>query len=272
MISFPSSWLFTPGSRPDRFEKALATETEAVILDLEDAVSEAEKAPARQTVLDFLSGLGEQETKPICVRINPLGRIHGLQDLCALSLLPRGPDYILIPKSEVPAELALADHVLSDQKSRIQFIALIESANGICQAAAIAASTPRLTALMFGAADYAADLGQQVGSFNADFARQSIINAAASGGIATIDSPFFAIDNPTQLTAESAGARAMGFTGKAAIHPSQIAIINDAFRPTEEEKQLASRILESVPDGVGMLDGKMIDIAMVRWARRLSGS
>jgi citrate lyase beta subunit len=264
----PRSWLFTPGSRPDRFEKAAASEAEALILDLEDAVAEDRKAEARGHVLAFL------ESRPairqrICVRINPLGRAVGLEDLAALARLPAGPDYVLVPKAEEPAELALAARVLEEAGSCARLAALVESARGVARAPRIAEATPRLEALIFGAADYAADLGQQVGAFRPDFARAALVNAAAAGGLAAIDSPFFAIDKPDELAAECRSGRGLGFWGKAAIHPAQLAAIGEAFSPSEAERTLARRILEAAPDGVGVLDGKMIDVAMVRWARRI---
>ncbi|CAN7663977.1 aldolase/citrate lyase family protein [Phenylobacterium sp. LjRoot225] len=269
MNALPRSWLFTPGSRPDRFAKAAATSADALILDLEDAVAEDRKREARGHVVAFLESrpaIGQQ----VAVRINPLGRAVGLEDLAALAQLANGPDYVLIPKAEEPAELSLATRVLDDAGSSARLAALVESARGVAGAAELAEATPRLVGLMFGAADYAADLGQQVGIFQPDFARASLVNAAAAGGIAAIDSPFFAIDKPDDLGAECRKARALGFHGKAAIHPAQLEAIGAAFSPTPAERDLARRILEAAPDGVGVLDGKMIDIAMVRWARRVA--
>lgn len=184
--------------------------------------------------------------------------------------LASGPDYVLVPKTEVSAELALAAHVVEDAGSGTRLVALIESARGVARATDIAERVPRLAALMFGAADYAADLGQEVGSFRPDHARAVLVNAAAAGGIVAIDSPFFAIDKPETLAADCANARALGFHGKAAIHPAQLETIGNVFSPSPEERARARRILEAAPDGVGVLDGKMIDIAMVRWARRIA--
>lgn len=268
MSALPRSWLFTPGSRPDRFAKAAATAAEALILDLEDAVAEDRKLEARGHVIAFL------ESRPairqqVIVRINPLSRAVGLEDLAALARLAAGPDLVLIPKAEEPAELTLAARVLEDAGSGARLAALVESARGVARAAELATGAPRLAALMFGAADYAADVGQQVGAFQPEFARASLVNAAAAGGIAAIDSPFFAIDRPEELSAECRKSRGLGFYGKAAIHPAQIEPINEAFAPTSAEREQARRILEAAPDGVGVLDGKMIDVAMVRWARRL---
>lgn len=268
MTAFPRSWLFTPGSRPDRFAKAAASVADALILDLEDAVAEENKAQARQNVATFL------ETAPaigqrIAVRINPLRRAIGLEDLVALARLARAPDYILLPKAEGSADLVIASDILTDCGSGAQLLALIESARGVAHAAMIAAATPRLAGLMFGAADYAADLGQQVGRFRPDFARAAIANAAASGDMPAIDSPCFAIDDSDVLETECSQARAFGFLGKAAIHPAQLEAINHHFHASASERELASRIIAAAPDGVGVLDGKMIDIAMIRWARRM---
>lgn len=267
MSVHPRSWLFTPGSRPDRFRKAAATQAEALILDLEDAVAEADKAEARTHVLEFLRNPGAVRQK-IAVRINPLDRAVGLEDLAALARLGPALAYVVIPKAEEPAELLLAARVLADAGSSADIVALVESARGVARAHELACASPRLAALLFGAADYAADLGQQVDLFQPDMARATVVNAAAAGGIAAIDSPFFAIDRPDALIAECSKVRALGFHGKAAIHPVQLEAIG-VFMPTIAELDLARRILDAAPHGVGMLDGKMIDIAMVRWARRI---
>jgi citrate lyase beta subunit len=270
MNGVPRSWLFTPGARPDRFAKAMDTAAEAVILDLEDAVAEERKPQARQDVLTFLAARAPAAPQ-VAVRINPLGRTVGLEDLAALARAPVAPDYVVVPKAEEPVELALAARVLADAGSRARLVALVESARGVAQADRIAQGLPRLAALAFGAADYAADLGQQVGVFDPAYARATIVNAAAAGGIVAIDSPFFAVDRPDALTAECRVSRRLGFHGKAAIHPGQLAAIGHIFGPTGDEQASAQRILQAAPDGVGVLDGKMIDIAMVRWAERIAG-
>jgi (S)-citramalyl-CoA lyase len=269
MTILPVAWLFVPGSRPDRFLKAAATDADALILDLEDAVADADKASARGHVLSFLNDRPSISQK-ICVRINPLGRAYGIEDLAALARSDARPDYLLVPKAEEPAELALAARVLADRGAETSLIALVESAKGVARASSLAGATASLSAFLFGAADYAADLAQQVGTFQPDFARQSIVNAAACGGIAAIDSPFFAIDDPAAHRVECMRSRTLGFSGKAAIHPSQIDAIRSTFSPTQEERDLARRIREASLDGVGVLNGKMIDIAMVRWAKRIA--
>jgi (S)-citramalyl-CoA lyase len=266
----PMSWLFVPGDRPDRFDKALASGAQAVIFDLEDAVAPAAKAQARQAVLTRLSNAPAAGEPQRVVRINPWGGALGRADLTALAAAA-GVDRIMMPKTEDATTLFEAAQILDTAGSRATLAALIESARGVGRIEAIVEAAPqRLIALMFGAADYAADLGLQAGARRPDFARDRVVNAAAMGGLAAIDSPFFDMADVEGLLADCAAARAMGFTAKAAIHPSQVGPINAAFAPTAEEVDLARRILAACADGrAGTLDGKMVDEAMARWARRV---
>ena len=229
----------------------------------------ADKAAARNHVVEFLARR-PTVTQTIVVRINPLDQLWGLEDLAALAALEQGPAVILLPKVEEPGQVAAVGRLLRNAGSATRTAALIESAGGVAEAVAIARCDASLDFLMFGAADYAADVGQQVGSFRPDHARATVINAAAAAGLVAIDSPFFSIDRPDRLQADCASGRAMGFYGKAAIHPAQIATIRAAYEPTDAERAYARRILEAVPEGVGVLDGKMVDTAMVRWAQRIA--
>lgn len=269
MPGIPRSWLFTPGSRPDRFAKALASAADAVILDLEDAVAPDLKDAARTHVIEFLAS-PEAANGHVSVRINPLNSVTGMADLAALAQLPHGPDSIVLPKAESPAMLQLAADALESSSSPSLILALVESALGVERSGQLARATPRLAGIIFGAADYCADLGQQVGKFAPDFARAQVVNSAASGGVVAIDSPFFDIHAEDRLETECAQSKALGYYGKAAIHPAQLDTIITAFASTEEEREMARRIIAAAPEGVGVLDGKMIDIAMVRWAQRVS--
>lgn len=268
MTTVPRSLLFTPGSRPDRFEKAGATAAEGLILDLEDAVAAADKDSARQHVAEFLSDRGAVRQQ-VTVRINPISTVAGLLDLAMLATLSSGPEFILLPKAENAEQVRLLAEVLAYGGSRTRVGALVETARGVAQAVDLARSHERLAFLMFGAADYAADLGQDVSVFRPDYVRAAIVNAAAAGAIVAIDSPFFAIDRPDVLGEDCSAGRALGFHGKAAIHPAQVETINTNYSPREDERVRARRILDAATDGVGVLDGKMVDIAMVRWAQRV---
>jgi (S)-citramalyl-CoA lyase len=263
------SLLFVPGARPDRFGKALDAGAAAVIFDLEDSVPEAGKAEARAALAGFLAA-GRSGGPRRVVRINRLERAEGQADLAALAGLDL--DAVMLPKVETAAPLAEAAGVLEKAGSRASLIALIESARGVGRIEDVVDAAPeRLGALMFGAADYAADLGLQVGGRRADFARDRIVNAAAMRGLAVIDSPFFDVADAAALAEDCAAARAMGFSGKAAIHPSQLGPINAAFTPSDAERTLAQRVLAAGADGAAaLLDGKMIDEAIVRWARRIA--
>jgi (S)-citramalyl-CoA lyase len=263
------SLLFVPGARPDRFAKALEAGAAAVIFDLEDSVPEAGKSEARAALAGFLAA-GRSGGPRRVVRINRLERAEGQADLAALAGLDL--DAVMLPKVEAAAPLAEAAATLEEAGSGASLIALIESARGVGRIEDVVDAAPeRLGALMFGAADYAADLGLQVGGRRADFARDRIVNAAAMRGLAAIDSPFFDVADAAALAEDCAAARAMGFSGKAAIHPSQVGPINAAFTPSEAERKLAQRVLAAGADGAAaLLDGKMIDEAIVRWARRIA--
>lgn len=269
MTLLPRTWMFTPGSRPDRFDKAVATSADAVILDLEDAVLEAEKPQARDHVLAFLKQRARGSTR-IVVRINSVRRRVGIEDLIALTGSEQAPDYILLPKVEEPADLGMVADVMTDAGCGSQLIALLESARGVANAAAIASASSRLNAIMFGAADYAADLGLQVQTMCADHARGTIANACAAAGIIAIDSPHFSLDDMDSLETEARMARNIGFFGKALVHPKQLPVIEAVFNPTPQERALAERILQSSATGVSIVEGKMVDVAMVRWAQRIA--
>ena len=271
MTLLPRTWMFTPGSRPDRFGKAVATSADAIILDLEDAVLEAEKPQARVDVLAFLDQGGWNDRR-IVVRINSFRRRVGIEDLVSISTCRRPPDFILLPKAEEPADLSMVADVMSDAGCGSQLVALLESARGVANATAIASATPRVGAIMFGAADYAADLGLQVQAMRADHARGIIANACAAAGIIAIDSPHFSLDDMDSLDAECRMARSVGFFGKALVHPKQLPVIEAVFHPTPQERALADRILQSSATGVSVVDGKMVDVAMIRWAQRIAPS
>jgi citrate lyase beta subunit len=267
----PRSWLFVPASRPDRFDKALAAGAGAVIFDLEDAVPESDKAKARGELAAFLAEPRRADRVLRAARVNRLEGQHGHDDLSALLSLDL--DVLVLPKVEGAATLKRAADALDRAGSPARIAALIESSRGVGHVEAIVDAAPeRLAVVMFGAADYAADLGVAVAAHQPDYARARVANAAAMAGVAAIDSPFFAIDDAVGLAAECLAVRSQGYGGKLAIHPTQIGPIEAAFAPTAEERDLARRILEASAGGAAaMLDGRMVDEAMARWARRIAG-
>ncbi|MDQ1119083.1 MULTISPECIES: aldolase/citrate lyase family protein [Pseudoxanthomonas] len=264
------SWLFTPGSTPTRFHKAREVGADVMLLDLEDAVSPDGKAAARRATLEFLSTPGHHRIGR-ALRINGLDTVHGLADL--QSLLKLAPslelDYIVLPKVESAGHVVILDRLLTAAGHRAQVLALVESAKGLIDIDAICGSSERLFGVMLGAADMAADLGGDTSTHAMSYARSRIVCACAAAGIAAIDSPFFAVDNDQALATELASVSAMGFVGKAAIHPSQVAPINATWTPGQQEVLWAQAVLDTNARGVGLVQGKMVDEAVARRARRI---
>jgi (S)-citramalyl-CoA lyase len=261
------SWLFTPASRPDRFDKAAASEADVSIIDLEDSVAPADKAEARRTALAHLA----QRAAGSCgraLRMNGLETRFGLADLHDLLESSARPDYLVLPKTESAAHLQILDRLLAEAGKATRLVALIESAQGLAACEAIAASTPRLEALLFGAADMSADLGAGTAWAPLAYARSRLVAACALAGVLAIDSPFFDVKDHEGLTQETSQAVALGFAGKAAIHPNQIVAINAALTPRPEEVARARAILAENAKGVGVVQGQMVDEAVARKARR----
>ena len=256
------SILFVPASRPDRFDKALATEADLVCIDLEDAVLPAEKEEARNKVIDFI-GCGNSR---ICVRVNPLNTEAGLSDLAALE--QASPEFIMLAKCANKEQVLQCAEKLPNTK----IIALIESIEGFNNASSIAAASPLMQALMLGGADMAAQLRCKNSFESLLFVRSQLVVAAASACIELIDVPFFNIKDEQGLVQETERVSDLGFTGKAAIHPSQVEAINRAFAPSADEVAYARKVIDSVssPDtGVLVVDGNMIDRPIVLACQRI---
>jgi citrate lyase beta subunit len=221
------SLLFVPGNRPERFAKALASGADCVCIDLEDAVPAAEKASARDAAI-----AAAKDDKRLAIRINAVSTRAGLADLLALADAPSRPALLLIPMVEAAAEIAIVRSVLADPI--MELIPLIETVAGLNNAAAIAAETC-VSALMLGGADLSAQLGVTLSWEPLLVARSQLVMAATSAGKRAIDVPFIHMDDEAGLIEESARAKALGFSAKAAIHPAQISPIHSVFRPTADE-------------------------------------
>jgi (S)-citramalyl-CoA lyase len=262
------SWLFTPATRPDRFDKAAASGADVSIIDLEDSVAPADKADARRTALARLT----QPADGSCgraLRVNGLETRFGLADLQALLESSASPDYLVLPKTESAAHVQILDRLLTEAGKATRLVALIESARGLAAVEEIAAATARLEALLFGAADMSADLGAGTAWAPLAYTRARLVAGCALAGVLAIDSPFFDVKDHDGLTEETAQAVALGFGGKAAIHPNQIATINAALTPRPEEVTRARAILAENARGVGVVQGQMVDEAVARKARRI---
>ena len=262
------SWLFTPATRPERFDKAAASGADVSIIDLEDSVAPADKAEARRAALAHLARPAADSCQR-ALRINGLDRRFGLADLQAYLESSACADYLVLPKTESEAHLQIVDRLLAEGGKATRLVGMIESARGLKASAAIAAATPRLTALLFGAADMSADLGAGTAWAPLAYARSRLVAACALAGVPAIDAPFFDVKDHEGLTQETSLAVALGFAGKAAIHPSQIAPINAALTPRSEEVAQARAILAESAKGVGVVQGRMVDEAVARKARRI---
>jgi len=260
------SWLFTPATKSDRFTRAADVHSDALIIDLEDAVAPSAKTEARETALRYLAGISADRL-PCALRINSPDTRFGLDDLRALLNSPAKPDYLLLPKCDSSALIALVGNLLREAKKTAQIIALIESAKAIGALKEIAGGEAKPAALVFGAADMAADLGAETAWEPLLWVRARIIQAAASAGIAALDSPYFDIADTEGLKQETKASASLGFRGKCAIHPAQIATINALLTPSEQQVAEARQILVVNQQGVGSVDHEMVDEAVARKAR-----
>ncbi len=250
--------LFCPADRPDRYRKA-ADRADAVIIDLEDAVLPHNRARARGALIAH--PLDPERT---IVRVNPGGTPDFALDLEALD--ETAYRTVMLPKTVDAAQLR--------RLARFEVIALCETAAGVLAAPSIAAE-PNVVALMWGADDLVASLGGSSSRFAdgsyraiARYARSAVLLAAGAHGKAAVDGVFLAIPDLAGLAAEVADAVASGFRATACIHPSQVSVIRDAFRPTAEEVAAAWAILEAAAgeDGVFAYQGRMIDAPLLRHA------
>jgi citrate lyase subunit beta / citryl-CoA lyase len=290
-IRIRRSLLYVPGDREAMIAKAAQRGADGLILNLEDAVAPGKKELARNAVAQALAALDFGRAEVI-VRINPLDAEIGYRDL--LTIAPAKPDAILLPKVGSPEEVCIAAWTLARLEEMhglltgsIRLMCMIESASGVLAAAQIAGCHPRVAALLFGAADYSAEVGCAI-TPDGDppsgdppsgglllHAQSQIVLASRAAGIDAIDTPHMRLDDPDGLARSSLRARQLGFDGKSAIHPGQIGAINSAFSPTSEQIAWAERVLAALPGGdeahlgVAVLDGQLIEAPHLARARRI---
>ncbi|MGI6215752.1 MAG: HpcH/HpaI aldolase/citrate lyase family protein [Christensenellales bacterium] len=275
------SLLFIPGNNPAMLQNADVHNADAVILDLEDAVSPLEKDAARILVFNAIKYLGFNKDK-IVVRINPLNTDYAKQDID--TIVPLMPKYIM------PSKVSSADYIKSVsalikeaeikngiKENTVKIIALIETAEGIENAYPIAKADERVEALFLGAEDLTSDMQalRTKEGFEIAYARGRIVTAARSAGIEAIDTPFTDVHDDEGLIKDASLARNMGFTGKASISPHHVSGINKAFSPSAEEIDYAKAVMEAIEEGKRLgrgavsLKGKMIDRPIVLRAEKV---
>jgi len=267
------SLLFVPGDSESKLQKARQIAADALILDWEDAVLPQNKVLARKRSLDFLSGQASSDTI-LLIRINPAPSPFFAEDCLALeSILPNA---ILLGKCQSVSEVHQLNEFLTqrDADNRVRIYPQVESALAILNVFAIATSCPRVAGLTFGAEDFSADMGitRTEGEIELLYARSALVTACRAAGRDAIDSPCLEWKALEKLRADTRAARNMGFSGKLAIHPAQVPVINEIFSPSAVEVERARRILAAFSassSGVLTVDGSMVDEAVVRRARQI---
>jgi citrate lyase subunit beta/citryl-CoA lyase len=279
--------MFTPGQRRNMIDKAMGLGSlgpDAIMFDFEDSVPVEQKDVARDLVADALKRRRDADGPAYIVRVNSSATGRQIADMRAAV----GPNLyaVLLPKVERPHQVAAADMMIEDlersagvPRGQIGLIAAIESARGLHGVVDIALSSPRLRGLMFGAEDYARDLGLPVvrtgAAWDLIFARSSIVNAAAIARLFTMDQVHMNFRDLDGERKDALASRAVGFSGKAAIHPGQIAIINEVFSPTVDEvahaHAVAKAFEQGVAEGIGcvMLGGQVVEQPILERAQRV---
>lgn len=266
------SYLFVPASRPDRYEKALGSDADAVIIDLEDAVAIAEKDEALAQLLEALSG---GLSRPAHVRINAADSEWFARDVDALRGLSGQARSalagVVVPKAERAADLARVIDALGGPGSGSDVIALVESAAGVAAARELAA-VPGLTRFGVGAADLSFDLDAEIVSATVDWVyAQLVIESRLAGIAAPVASPPFEIRDLEIVEREAARLRGLGATAQLSIHPAQLPAIHRGFLPDEATVEWARRVLlaSEAEGGAAQVDGQMVDKPVIERAERI---
>ena len=266
------SLIFAPGNRPEMIPKALATGADIVTIDLEDAIAPNDKTAARERTLDWFAKNGEFGGVEPVVRVNCLRSVEGLADLQAIIESPRPPPAIMLPKVKSPGEVRVHEELVAQAARPIRLHVIIETNEGLDACVEIARSSDLVDALLFGGVDMAAELRVEP-TWNALLhARSRAVHAAASAAVDLIDVPFLDLDDMEGLASEARACAEIGFTGKGAIHPRQIPVLNDCFSPGAEEVERARRVVaefEGADTGLVVIDGKLIEKPVLRSMRRI---
>jgi malyl-CoA/(S)-citramalyl-CoA lyase len=300
------SELAVPGSRTELFEKAAKSDVDVIFLDLEDAVAPNDKEQARKNIIQALNEIDFGE-KTISVRINGLDTHYMYRDV--VDVIEQGGerlDLIMIPKAGTASDIYAVDMLVTQvetamgRKKKIGFEMIIETALGMANVDEIATASPRNESLHFGVADYAASTKARttvIGGPNPlygvltdkdddkpreyhwgdmwHYAISRMVVAARANGLRPVDGPFGDFSDPDGYRAQANRAAVLGCEGKWAIHPSQVALANEIYSPSDEEVAKAKKILAAMEQaykegrGAVTLDGRLIDIASIKQAENL---
>lgn len=267
------SILFTPATRLDRLDKALAAAPDWVALDIEDGVGPGDKNSAREALTRFAgNGLAESAGR-LAVRINSPGHPDGVRDLAAMLDWPVWPGLLILPKVEAASQARQMVGLAASRRASPAFLFTIETAVGIANAVDIARAAPEGSALGYGSADHMAETGGTMSPASLAHGRAQVVNAAAVAGLDALDGVWLDYRDHEGLRRDANLAKSMGFGGKFAIHPEQVGAINEIFSPTSEEVAEARAVLAAAKKAGGGAfgrDGKMIDAPVLARAERIA--
>jgi citrate lyase beta subunit len=270
-----------PGSDRNKIEKATTLGVDCICMDLEDGTAINKKAEARAVIAQAMKELGFGNSER-CIRINSIGSGFEQDDLAAA--LAARPDTLVVPKVESAEQVKwVSERIESYELNNglplggIRMLIGVETAAGILNLKEIASADKRLEAIIFGAEDYAANIGatRSRNGWEVLYARSAVVTACAAYDLQAIDMVFIDFKDPINLKIESAQGAAMGFSGKQIIHPSQVNPVQEAFTPNDEAIAYAIRVVEtfeaSQKEGKGAyaLDGKMIDMPLLKNAQKV---
>ena len=279
------SLIFVPGNRAGMLERACSFDADVIMVDLEDSVPPGEKGNARDMAREWVPALrdgGGGAGRRVMVRVNSLDT--GLIRAELERVVAPGLYGVSLGKVESVRDVRTLDGLLSAlepaaglEAGSLRIIPWIETAKAVWDARAIAEASPRVAAIAFGAEDFTNDMGieRSDGGDEVAVPRAMVPVAARAGEVGALDSPFVRFRDPDALRDDARRARRMGYTGKFAIHPAQLEIINETFSPSAEEIEYARRVVEAwdAAEAAGRgslaLDGRMIDVPVVKRAQNL---
>ncbi|QDY11790.1 CoA ester lyase [Micromonospora sp. HM134] len=265
------SMLCTPATATERYANCHRSAADICLVDLEDSVPAQDKAEARSLASAFFtdhSAVGRR----CAVRINVISDPDGVRDLLALRDYPVPPPIVLVPKVESPRDVEIVARLLRPVRPDLDLCVVIETPRGVENAVAIAGASPRPRALIFGSADYASALGIPLRWGPLVQARSRLVNAARAAGVEAIDSPTFHLQDLSALRQEAVLAQELGFSGKIALHPGQVGVINEVFSPDAESLEAARRVVaagQRSGQGITTVDGVMVGRPFFEASQRL---
>jgi citrate lyase beta subunit len=273
-----------PGDDLHKIQKATTLDVDCICMDMEDGVALNRKGEARQTVAEALRSLDFKRSERLA-RINAVG--SGLEDLDLQAVLPAHPAGIVIPKVENAAQIQSISQKIAEFENRsgwqvgaIPLLVVVESASGILNLAEIAGADPRLQAIIFGAEDFAGDIGavRTHQGWEVFYARSAVVTHAAAFDLQAIDMVFIDFTDREGLHQEAVAGARLGFSGKQVIHPNQVTLVQEALTPDDEQIAYALKVQQLFEEhqlagkGAFALDGKMIDAPILKLAERTLAS